>query len=214
MKLVSIIICSFTVTVKPPYLSTISPPKDDILYHEQQLLAHEPVITKEIKQLQEQKELEEQYLQIASKLTLDQQAILQLHTGIQPTTDMSLQTAGGYPYANDPYGGTGVTSLTGAQGYPNPTGCSGSGYMGGLTTRTGGNRMYPGTAYPKSAMLGGNPTYGSYGTDPYQGSGQNYQSYSNPSCDGQQYSQGVSEMPQDVNTINPQIFDNPKNYIA
>ncbi|KAA0188481.1 hypothetical protein HAZT_HAZT006397 [Hyalella azteca] len=48
-----------------PYLVDTSPPKDDILYHERQLLAHEPVMTEELKELQEQKELEYQYLQIA-----------------------------------------------------------------------------------------------------------------------------------------------------
>ena len=89
--------------VKPSCITQTSPPKDDILFHEHQLLAHEPVITQEIKELQERKALEQQYHQIASKLSADQQALLQLHTGIAPSQ----------LYQDDLYGrySTGYSSL-------------------------------------------------------------------------------------------------------
>ena len=122
--------------------------------------------------------------------------MLQMHTGIQPNTNNLLNQQ---TYPDERYSG-GVSSLTGTQIYS-------SGGMGGTTSGTGGtqgyvtgNRMYPGTAYPKSAVVGSNTRinntgYGNYGT----GAGtQHYAGGAHQGCsavgyDGQTYDTGVGD---------------------
>ncbi|XP_047739944.1 uncharacterized protein LOC125178991 [Hyalella azteca] len=91
-------------------------------------------MTEELKELQEQKELEYQYLQIAGKLSSEQQAILQLHTGIPSTPQ---------PYDTDLYPlRKGYSStLTGSHLYSGSSGfhTSGNQYPGYQTSV--GNRM-------------------------------------------------------------------------
>lgn len=146
---------SHCLTGKPgTYLAETSPPKDDILYHERQLLAHEPVLTAELKELQEQKELEYQYHRITSKLSSDQQALLQLHTGIQPTP----QTYNNSLYSRQ-------------KGYT--SGLAGSHmYSGSAPALHSSSNLYPSTGYQSHSHFGSTmprmgmtkSDYGNYGS--------------------------------------------------